>query len=653
MFDFIRTHQRLMQFVLLLLILPSFVLIGVSGYTTYTAADDELVSLADGAVTLQEFNQARLAQLTQYQRQWGENFDPALLDTEAARKALLDSLVDRRVVANVAQKQRFNVSDNALRQAIAAVPDFQEEGHFSPERYYAALNLSGLNSAAFEASQRNALALDRVLRPVATTASLPEAIVTGLRKALATERSVRLHAFPAAQYRDHIAVTQDALENWYAEHSADYALPEYVNIQYLVLDEAAAMANLPTVSEDALQSWYTQNKHLYDQAGRVNLSHILFNIPAGASAEERAQIQAQAQAVAARVAAAPATFADTAREVSQDAGTAREGGALGWISRGTLPPTLEDVAFSLAEGGVSGVLESSDGLHIFYANAIQPEKNPSFSEVREQVAEAVTRQRGAERFADLASQLTTLVYDNPDSLEPVASTLGLALRTASGIARDRLLSSQDVGEHAALASKDAELLYDARLRRAVFTPDSLDRRQNSGVITLAPDTLLVARVTAVQAATVPPLAQVQERVRTRVLDERALAAARAAGEQALETWKTAPATVPAGFGEPQAVSRLQRQDIAQTLFDAIFQIAVQDLPAYVGVTENDRYVVARIESASPGSEEALALLAGLSGELASTWGNLEQQAVLQQLRTQENVQWLPQAERVLQGETEL
>lgn len=130
MFNFIRRHQRLMQLVLLILILPSFVLIGVSGYSNYVSGDEDLVKVGDQAVTAQEFDMARRNQLNDLQRSMGGAFDPALVDTPAAKQQLLDSLVDRRVLIEIATKERFSVSDSALRQAIAAMPEAKRTGSF-------------------------------------------------------------------------------------------------------------------------------------------------------------------------------------------------------------------------------------------------------------------------------------------------------------------------------------------------------------------------------------------------------------------------------------------------------------------------------------------------------------------------------------------
>jgi peptidyl-prolyl cis-trans isomerase D len=93
MFDFIRTHQRLMQFILLILILPSFALIGVSGYTNYVSGDRDLVKVGSGAITQQTFDQARNSQLQQMQQNSSGGFDPSVLDTRRAGRLWTSSLI--------------------------------------------------------------------------------------------------------------------------------------------------------------------------------------------------------------------------------------------------------------------------------------------------------------------------------------------------------------------------------------------------------------------------------------------------------------------------------------------------------------------------------------------------------------------------------
>jgi peptidyl-prolyl cis-trans isomerase D len=651
MFDFIRTHQRLMQLVLLVLILPSFVLIGVSGYTNYVSGDHDLVKVAGTSITQQNFDQARRNQLQQLQQNSQGGFDPAVLDNPAARRALLESLIDRQVLVASATKERFSVSDAVLRQTIAAMPQLQVNGQFSPERYNEVLASAGLTTRDFEQSQRAELALDRVLGPVALTASVPATVVQQLELALTEQRTLRLRAFPAADYEKDLVITDADIQAWYDKNKQTLELPEQVSAQYLLLNEAAAMQNLPAVGQDELQKYYEQNKARFVQPARVNVSHIQVNIPAGASDAERKQAHVKALDILKKVQADTSAFAEIAKAESQDTGTAKDGGKLGWITKGSWPADLEQVVFALQKGGVSEVVDGPGGYHIFQATDVQPEKGESFDEAKEKIEAEVRRQLGADRFADMATRLTSLVYDNPSSLQPAADALGLPVKSAAGIARDRLLPSDEVGANAASSSQDAALLDDVRVRRALFTPQALNEKQNSGVIEISPDTMVAVRVDTITPAHVPELAQVAGHIREVLTAERAQAAAEKAGQDALaELQKADPKQVPDNFGSPQTISRINAQGLAKPVADAAFNASTKTLPQYVGVQGAQGYVLIRVEGAEAG-KPGNPMLASLPVELDQAWGRAEEQAVLKAMRIQANVQMLPEADEALSGES--
>lgn len=649
MFDFIRTNQRFMMFILLVLVLPSFVLIGVSGYTNYVSGDKDLVKVGDSAVTLQEFEMARRNQLEQLQRSTMGRFDPEVLNNRPARELLLESLVDRRVMVDIATQERFSVSDAALRNAIANMPEFQDNGHFSAERYNQLLDSAGLSARDFEQGQRGELALQRVLGPVGGSAVIPATVVQRLQAALTEERTVRLQTFPVSEYEKDIVITDDDIQAWYDANKEKMAVPDQVAAQYLVLNEEAALQAVGDIADADLKNYYEQNKARYVTSPRVNVSHIQISVAAGASQEERQAAQAQAEAIAERVKADPASFAEVAKEESQDVGTARDGGQLGWVTPGSWPQPLETAVFALQEGQVSDVVEGPGGYHIFLANQVEPEKGETFEEARAKVEEEVRRQLAAERFADLATRLTDLVYDNPSSLEPVAQELGLEPRTVAGITREGLLGVEDVGDQAAAASVDRAIFEDPRVRGILFSPSVLNEKANSGVIEVSADTLVVVRVAAFEPQHVPPLAQVKGRVEAVLVAERAREAAAKAGEQALAALREGEDTeLTDAFGTPLTVSRIDTQGLAKPVLDAIFAVDTGELPVYTGVSGSQGYVVARVEAVQAGAADTT-LTAGLDRELARSWGSAEERAVLQEMRQRLGVSRTPDAEEVLSG----
>lgn len=646
MFDFIRTHQRLMQFVLLILILPSFALIGVSGYTNYVSGDHDLVEVGKTSITQQEFDEARRNQLQRMQTSAGGAFDPSVLDTTQARTALLESLIERRLIINEATEERFSVSDSRLREAIGSIPEFWEDGRFSPQRYSQVLASMGLSSRDFEQGQRAELALERVLGPVGATAGVPASVTQAVEQALIAQRIVRLRAFDSADYAEQVEITDADIQAWYDANQQRLQVPEYVLADYLLLDEAAAMQGLPEITESDMQAYYEQNKSRYVMPGRVQVSHVLI------APEDGSDALAKAQEIANRLAADPSQFAEVAKAESDDAGTANEGGRLGWISRGSWPEALEAAVFALKKGEVSAAVEGPDGYHVFLAEEVQPETGETFEQAKPKVQSEIRRQLGADRYAEMATRLTDLVYEDQSSLQPAAQALGLQLRSADGIARDRLLDASDVqGDNAATQSNDALVLDDPRVRRALFSSQSFAEKHNSGVIEISPGVMIVVRVNEIRPAHVLPLEKAAPTIREQLLAERSNAAARKAGEAALAQLQgqAAGAQAPEEFGSPQTVSRVDPQGLAKPVLDAAFRADTANLPAYVGIEGGQGYVIVRVEGADSGQADPM-LQASLGMQIGQAQGMLEQAAVLQALREAANVRVLPEAQEALQPE---
>lgn len=645
MFEIIRKNQRVMQLVLLVLILPSFVLIGVSGYSSYVSGDSDIVKVGDSAITSQEFDRARRMQLDDMQRNNPSGFDLAQADSIESRRALLESLIDQRVQIEVATADRFNVSDIALRDYIASMPEFQENGVFSPALYSQVLASAGINTRDFEQSQRGQLALRRVLGPVAASASMLPSVMNKLEIALTEERGVRVRSFLTRDFESKVQISDADLQAWYDANKQSLELPEQVKVEYLLLNEAAASKDLPTPTDEQLKQYYEQNKARYVQAGRVNISHILVTLPAGASDSEREAAQTKARELAEKAQADKESFADLARAHSQDEGSAREGGELGWISKGSWPSVLENAVFALKKGDVSGVIEGPNGFHIFKSNEVQPEQGESFEQARSKVQDEVRKQLASERFADMASKLTNLVYENEDNLEAAANALGLTLKQAQGVSRQGLIPASQVdGELAAADSPDAAVLDDSRVRQALFNAEAMASRKNAGVVEVSPDTLIALRVVDVKQAHVPALDKVRGIAEENLRREKAAALAVQAGEDYLKELQAG--AEPESFSAQFAVSRAEFPEMDEALLNKVLANPVDKLPAYVGDRQPQGYTVVQILSHQPGKAGNPGLDM-LTAQLTQAMARTETQAVLQAMRVEEKVQLLPEAEKEL------
>lgn len=122
-------------------------------------------------------------------------------------------------------------------------------------------------------------------------------------------------------------------------------------------------------------------------SGDVSARHIL-KLTQGLSPEEAAEQKARIDSIAILLKNG-ADFEDIARRESEDPGSARQGGNLGYFGRGVMVPEFEEVAYSLKPGEISAPFATSYGYHIVQTLDIKP--LPTLDEARKGILAAMSR----------------------------------------------------------------------------------------------------------------------------------------------------------------------------------------------------------------------------------------------------------------------
>lgn len=574
MFDSIRKHQRVLQFILLLLIFPAFVFFGVSGYDTFTS-DDSVASVKGSKISRAEFDDAQRRQLDQLRQTLGSQLDAKMLDTPEARAELIEGLVAQRALVLEAQERGVHVSDARLREAIRSIPGLaRPDGSFDMERYRSVLGAQGLSEQGFEMQMRRDLALQTLPEGASRSAIVPAAVLDRLIALQEQVREVRELRLPASDFAGRVSPTPEQLRKYYDEHARAFETPESAKVEYVVLS-AEDIGKQVVLGADDVRSYYEQNKSRYTVPEQRRASHILIEVPADASADARKAARQKAEALLEKLRGG-ADFAALAREQSQDRGSAREGGDLGFFSRGDMVEPFSNAAWALKEGELSGVVESEFGYHLIKLTGIRAGQQRPFEQARGEIEAELRKQQAGKRYAEAAEQFSNLVYEQADTFEPVAKRFGLALRTAESLDR-----SGTMKPGAGAAADDGKLLSNAKLLGALFSPESIARKQNTEAVDVGGGTLVSARVIEHRPAQRKPFESVQAEVREHVVRAQAKALAAEAAKARLAELRGG--AEPAGFGPARPVSRSAQTDLPPAALDALFRAPTDKLPAYVEV----------------------------------------------------------------------
>src|SRR4030095_10471948 len=149
MFDLVAKHKRIAQAILFLIMVP-FAFFGVDYYFRGGAQQDAVATVAGEKITQNEYADAVREQQDQMRRQMGRNFDPRMFDNPEVRFAILDNLINQKLLANKARDEKVRVSDAQLQQFIMSVPTLQDDGKFNADRYRMWLVSQNMNPPYFE-----------------------------------------------------------------------------------------------------------------------------------------------------------------------------------------------------------------------------------------------------------------------------------------------------------------------------------------------------------------------------------------------------------------------------------------------------------------------------------------------------------------------
>ncbi len=614
MFEFFRNHGKPVYAILFSLIILAFAVSGMSGYESMFNAGEDVAKIDGKKIKQADLDAAYKNELERI-RAANPSVDIKLLDTPEAKYATLERLVREQVIGAAARAAHFETSDQRLANELQADPTIaslrQPDGKIDKERYKLLVGSQGLTPEMFEARVRSQISARQVFKGIQGSGFTTNAVGDVALNAFLQKREIQVVAFDASGFAGKVTLTDADLETYYKANQLQFQAPEQASIEYVVLDVESIKKGI-TVTDEELKTYYEQNQARLATQEERRASHILITAPKGAPAAERDKAKVKAQALLDTVKKAPASFAEVAKANSQDPGSAVKGGDLDFFARGAMVKPFEDVAYALKKGDISALVESDFGFHIIQLTDIKSAKQRSFDEIKPELVEEAKKQQAQKKFAEAAETFTNAVYEQSDSLKPIADKLKLEVKTATNVMRNVV-----PGAVGALANP--------KFLNAIFSADAIEKKRNTEALELANKQLVSGRIAQYTAARTLPFADVKDRVRDRLLAARSFELAKKEGMDKLAAWKLAPASavMPAAV----EIARNLAQNLPGQIVEAALKADASKLPDFVGVEIPGRaYYVAKINKVLPpvAADDAMAKQGRV--QLSQAWVAAEDQA---------------------------
>ena len=628
MFDFIRTHNKAIQLLMFVFILPGFFLFGIEGFNAM-GEKSETVAIVDGRKIGQIEWDAAVKDDVERIRQSAPNVDPKVFDTNEFKYASLEQLVKRRVLATAAQKLHLGVSDQRLASELLQNPVLaalrQPNGKIDEAKYKELLAPQGLTPQGFEARVRSDLSVQQVLQSLAKSGMVPASLADVALNAYFEKREIQILKFTSEDFAKKVTPTAAEVEAFYKSNAALFQAAETAAIQYVVLDIESIKKTI-TLNDVEVKSYYDQNGDRLSGSEERRASHILIAAAKSASTEERLKAKKQAEELLVQLKKSPANFAELAKKNSQDPVSAANGGDVGFFARGSMVKPFEDAVFAMQPKQLSDVVESDFGYHIIQLTEIKAPKKRSFAEMKPEIEAELKKQVAQKKFAEAAEIFTNTVYEQSDSLKPVADKLKLDIQTAQNVTRQASPGVRGV-------------LANTKFLGVLFSSDAIDKKRNTEAVEMGGNQLVAGRIVSYTPAQTRPLAEVKERAQAILIERMSLDLARKEGMTKLAELTVATnanAVMPAQISAPIVVSRDVLQQQNPKLVDAVLRANSSKLPLWLGVDlGTEGYRVVRLNKLVEGTQTPAAQN---RDQYLQVWSNAENTSYYEYLKDKFKVQ---------------
>ena len=524
--------------VILGILFVAFAFFGLNSYLQGNAAN-YAAAVNDQEISLARHQRAYQQLRTRMADMLGQNFDVAQLNEDILKANALQQLINEELLLQAADAEGYAASNQLVAAQINAIGAFKEDGIFSKTLYERVLGYQGIRPQNFEHSLKQEIIANQYRDGIRRTAA---ATAAGLSQAFVLEGQQRRFNYivlPLQSFGDPLEITDQDIEDYYASHSDAFMTAERVKVQYLELDVSTLDPGID-VDEQTVQELYNEQAAKYVTPEERHARHILVRLLPDADEAATAAALEKAQGIVARLDAGE-SFEDLAKELSDDPGSATNGGDLGFFGRGVMAPEFETAVFELQQGERSQAVKTPFGFHIIELVEIKPEVAAPLAEVRDQLVDQLLAEARADIFYERSETLSSLTFEQPDSLQGAAAALELDIRESDWISRK---GGTGIASNSAIVE-------------TAFSEDVLLNGNNSAAIEIAPDHVVVMRMLEHQQAAQQPLEEVRAVVEQLTRDEQARALAEARGKELL-------ASLTAGETTLDAITKADEITLAST-----------------------------------------------------------------------------------------
>lgn len=374
-------------------------------------------------ISFEEFEKAYDRAYQRLSDQFGGNVPKGLAETFGIKQQVINQLIQTSLLRQGAEEMGIRVSSEEIRQIIAEMVQFQDNGHFSEDRYKTVLSANRMAPTKFEGLMRIDHLSQIAAREIGNFATIATDFeVQEVYSQINEKIALKFVKISPDLFSDKVEVTDELLEKWFETAQNNYKTDPEIKIKYLVFSNADVGSKIE-IDRAKITQYYQDNLDKFTVAEQRRARHILFKTEENDSIEKLQEQSAKAEEIL-RKARSGESFADLAKQYSEGPSKV-SGGDLGFFSRGRMVPTFDKAIFSLKEGEISDVVKTRFGYHIILLEAIKPQTTKPLDAVEAEIiktlqnkeAQTLSFQLANDAYESIisAGSLTKYAEGNPEA----------------------------------------------------------------------------------------------------------------------------------------------------------------------------------------------------------------------------------------------
>ena len=467
------------------------VVFGFGAFNFFAGNEPRAASVNDDEITVRELEIETQRQKRNLQSRMGDEVSPELIDNLVSQQTVLDSLINRTLLRQTAEDLALVGLAESFRKELIDNPNFQVDGVFNQSIYRSTLQNLGYSPQSFQSAMETDAQLSQLVEVYQDTAFTTGRELRDAASMLNQTRDVAYMIIDAAMFEDRVGVSETEIADFYEMHTDQFVTEESFDLAYVEFSDHDRRNEIDISVED-VRSAYESAKAASESNDRRRASHILLEVN-----ENRSLVVAleEMSNIRSRVIGGE-DFSTLAKELSEDPGSGSAGGALGVAGRGAFVSDFEDVLWSLATGDVSLPFQTEFGVHLVKLVEIEAVEFPSFDDEQSAMRETLLTERAGRLFEERLAAVDKLAFEETDSLQPIADTHALEIKTVEGLTR----------------SEGAGVFASTKVRQRVLEIDVIDNGFNSRPILIEDTHAVVVRLVDRMASKQRSLNEVREQI---------------------------------------------------------------------------------------------------------------------------------------------